>query len=99
MIAFARADQGTDLYYNVLDLKVSAATDDQEWTGFNKLNFPQQLRPLGLGIVTVEDVDGTILATADVPPVVVSDEKYLYLFQQSSRGTVLLNRFMFKQVA
>ncbi|WP_186526322.1 LamG-like jellyroll fold domain-containing protein [Leekyejoonella antrihumi] len=97
VIAFARAATGPDLFYNVLDLKVSTAVDNLEWTGFVKLDVPTQLRPAGSGIVTVGDTNGTILAVAEAPLVLVSDEKYLYLLQQSSRGTVLLNRFMFKR--
>jgi large repetitive protein len=100
VIAFARAIGGSDLYYNVLDLTVTTtAADSQEWTGFSKLSFPQELRSAGLGIVTVADVGGSILAAADGPIKVLSDEKYVHVFQLSTRGTLLLNRFMFKRVA
>lgn len=98
VVAFARAAQGTDLYYNVLDLKVSTAVDNAEWTGYAKLDLPAQLRPLGLDIVTVDDADGAVLPVADAPLKVLSDEKYVHVFQQSTRGTLLLNRFMLKRV-
>lgn len=99
VIAFARDTQGTDLYVNVLDLKVSTAVDDEEWTGYAKLALPGALRPLGLDIVTVDDPHAALLADAPVPLKAVSDEKYVHLFQQSSRGTLLLNRLMLKRVA
>jgi hypothetical protein len=99
VIALARGDQGTDLYYNVLDLKVSTAVDDQEWTGYVKLDPPGQVRPLGLDLVTVGDPHGTVLPVAGLPLKVVSDEKYVHVFQQSARDTLLLNRYMLKRVA
>ena len=67
MIAFARSDQGTDLFYNFLDLKVSTAVDNDEWTGYAKLGLPGQLRPIGLDIVTVDDPHGAVLRAADAP--------------------------------
>jgi hypothetical protein len=99
VIAFARAEGSTELYYNVLELKVSTVVDNQEWSGFTKLTFPQQLRPAGLGLVTVDNQRGSVLPAAEFPPKIVSDEKYVHVFQQSSRGTLLLNRFMLKRVS
>jgi large repetitive protein len=95
---FARAQDSSDLYYNVLDPQVSTAVDNDEWTGFAKLGFPDQLRPAGLGIVTVGDGRGEIEAMAQAPLKAVSDEKYVHLFQQSSRRTLLMNRFMLKRI-
>ncbi|WP_326647367.1 LamG domain-containing protein [Streptomyces sp. NBC_01750] len=99
VIAFARAVGGTDVYYDILDLKVSTAVDNEEWTGFTKLAFPAELRPAGLAVVTVGDPAGGVLAAAHVPLKAVSDEKYVHVFQQSSRGTLLMNRFLLKSVA
>jgi len=98
VIVFARAADGSDLYYNVLDPQVSTAVDNDEWTGFAKLAFPGQLRPAGLGIVTVGDGKGQIEAMAQAPLKAVSDEKYVHVFQQSSRRTLLMNRFMLKRL-
>jgi large repetitive protein len=98
VIAFARAQDGRDLYYNVLDPQVSTAVDNDEWTGFAKLGFPDELRPAGLGIVTVGDTKGEIEAMAQTPVKAISDEKYVHLFRQSSRHTLLLNRFMLKRI-
>lgn len=99
VIAFARDADGLDIYYNVLDLKVGSLPDGAEWTGFNRLPFPEQLRPAGLGIVTVADVAGRVLAAADQPFLVLSDGQYVCLYQQSARNTLLLARFMLKRVA
>ena len=99
VIVFARDLASATLYYNILDLQVTNVVDNLEWTGFSKLAFPPDLRPEGLGIVTVGDADGTLLADASLPLQVVSDERYVCVFQQSSRGTLLLNRFMLKRVA
>ncbi|HTV73659.1 MAG TPA: hypothetical protein VME66_08160, partial [Candidatus Acidoferrales bacterium] len=101
VIVFGRdASPGsTEIYYNVLDLKVTTLPDDQEWTGFTKLDFPDQLRPAGLGIITLDDAKGNLLAPADAPFSVVSDGQYVCLFQQSARNTLLLSRFMLKRVA
>ena len=98
-IVFAREVGGTALYYDVLDLAVTGAADDQQWSGFTKLALPEQLRSAGLGLVTIEDPKGAILADADAPLTVVSDAKYVHVFQQSTRNTVLLNRFILKRVA
>ena len=99
VIAFARDASALDIYYNVLDLKVSSLPDGAEWTGFNKLPFPEALRPAGLGIVTVGDVAGRVLAAGDQPFLVLSDGQYVCLYQQSARNTLLLTRFMLKRVA
>jgi hypothetical protein len=98
VIVFARAQGASDLYYNVLDPQVSAAVDNDEWTGFAKLGFPDELRPAGLGIVTVGDAKGDIEAMAQTPVKAISDEKYVHVFQQSSRHTLLMNRFMLKRI-
>lgn len=101
VIAVARdaAPGATALYYNVLDLKVTTLRDGQEWTGFNKLDFPSELRPAGLGIVTVGNVKGAVLPAADAPFKIVSDQRYVCVFQQSADNTLLLNRFMLKRLA
>src|SRR3954470_2212476 len=98
VIAFARAATGSDVFYDLLDLHVGEAADADQWTGFTKLAFPDELRPAGLGIVTVDDAGGRLETAVDTPLKAVSDGSDVCLFQQSSRGTLLLNRFMLKRV-
>ncbi len=101
VIAFARdAEEGAkgEIYFNVLDLRVASASDAADWSGFTRLEFPGELRPSGLGIVTVEDTKGLILGAAPTPFKVVSDQQYVCVFRQSSKNTLLLNRFMLKRV-
>lgn len=99
VITFAQdaASGSTDLYYDVLNLTLTSARDEQDWTGFTKLVFPDQLRPAGMGIVTTENAGGTLLGFADEPFKVVSDGQYVCVFRQSSKNTLLLTRFMFKR--
>ena len=99
VIAFARRRDDGNVYYNILDLKVSTDVDDAEWTGYNKLALPEQVRPLGLGILTVGNRDGSVVNCADVQLKALSDDKYVHLFQQSTRGTLLLNRLLYKRAA
>jgi hypothetical protein len=99
VIIFARDMASAALYYNVLDLQVTTVVDNMEWTGFVKLDFPEELRPAGLGIITVANPKGAVEADAAAPLKVVTDERYVCVFQQSSRGTLLLNRFMLKRIA
>ena len=52
VIAFAREQNTGDVYYDILDLKVSTEVDDAEWTGYTRLVFPDELRSVGLDIIT-----------------------------------------------
>lgn len=99
VITFAQdsAAGSTDLYYNVLDLSLTSSSDNQDWTGFTKLPFPELLRPVGMGIVTTENDDGVLLGFADAPIKVVSDQQYVCVFRQSTKNTLLLTRFMLRR--
>lgn len=82
-----------DIYYRVLDLTVEVPEDEQGWTNLRKLAFPKQLRPAGMSLLTL-DLDATQTA-ADVPFDVVSDNQHIYLFRQSTHGTLYVNRYVF----
>ena len=98
VIAFAREQNTGDVYYDILDLKVSTEVDDAEWTGYTRLVFPDELRSVGLDIITVPDRAGAVLAGADAQLQAVSDNTYVHVLQQSTRGTLLLNRYMYKRI-
>ncbi|MBB5866794.1 hypothetical protein F4553_000173 [Allocatelliglobosispora scoriae] len=99
VFAFVRASENGDILYNILDSQIGVDAGSDGWTGYSKLEFPPDLRPAGLSIVTVGNAAGDLLAASGAPFKVVSDGKYLHVFQQSSRHTLLLNRFMFKRVS
>jgi hypothetical protein len=73
VIIFARDLGNTALYYNVLDLQVTTVVDDMEWTGFVRLDFPPELRPAGLGIITLANPQGQVEADAATALKVVSE--------------------------
>lgn len=107
VIAFARGDQparpaeegqlATNIHFNVLALDADSASDDADWTGFQPLTLPDAVRPVGMNLINVpvsysrtRAIDG--LEDADKPFRVVTNQEHLYLFRQSKKGTLLVNR-------
>ena len=82
----ADADPKSDaIYYNVLDLEVASSDDALDWSGFNKLDFPKELRTVGMGMVTVPMSEDTTGGVAHGQFKVLSDQKYVYVFRRSNR--------------
>ena len=100
-ITFARINEpdAIDIYYNILDLKVDSTSDDMDWTGFRKLDLPEELRPVGMSLINVDTKFDPSTMIADTAFKAVSDQSTICLFQQSSKGTLLVNRFMMKTQA
>lgn len=107
VIAFARGDQptrpaeegqlATNIHFNVLALDADSASDDADWTGFQPLTLPDAVRPVGMNLINVpvsysrtRAIDG--LEDADKPFRVVTNQEHIYLFRQSRKGTLLVNR-------
>lgn len=88
-----RADgQDEDIYYNVLG---QGTQDDQprlDWTGFSRIEFTQQVRQVGMSIITLAQ-DGSTLMPSAAPFRVVTDQKFISIVQQSLKGTLYVNRF------
>ena len=100
VVAFARSTTGEqEIQFNVLDLAVDSTNDDQDWTGFQKLAFPNQLSPVGYSLIDVLNTDGQFLGEEKTFFKVASDGEYVYVFRQSTRGTLLINRFVLKEKA
>jgi hypothetical protein len=86
-------DEKRDIYYRVLALDPAQVDDDKNWTDRKKLAFPSQVRPAGMSVVTV-DLD-TPPSPARAPFQAVSDGKHVYLFRQSTAGTLYVDRFVY----
>ncbi|MGH9350518.1 MAG: LamG-like jellyroll fold domain-containing protein [Vicinamibacterales bacterium] len=82
--------------YTLLDLDPTLS-DQDAWKDFKILSFPTELRPVGMNLVTINFKKDEI-PTADVPFSVESDGSYIYVFRQSSAGTLLVDRFIFDEV-
>lgn len=90
----ASADATSDaVYYNVLDLEIASADDALDWSGFRKLDFPKELRTVGMGMVTVPMSDQSTGGVAHGQFKVLSDQKYIYLFRRSNQNTLYCNRY------
>jgi len=79
--------------YSILDLDL-ARTETDAWKDFKLLEFPKQLRPVGVNLITV-DFKKDPTPVADVPFFVMSDTRYVCVFRQSSANTLLVDRFVF----
>ena len=81
-----------DLVYRVLSLNPDIPQDDDNWSSVRKLSFPDEMRPIGYNLIQV----GSHQAKADMhtPFQLVSDGKHVCLFRQSTRGSLLLTRFL-----
>lgn len=86
-------DGAKDIYFNVLDLKATSSNDCFDWTGFKPVVFTEQLRPVGMSLITLDETDSFHITPADAPFRVASDEKYISIFRQSMDNTLYVNRF------
>ena len=98
LYAFARdMDQvvesdGDNIVFNVLALNPSSQSDAMDWSGFRPVNFPTTLRPAGMSLIEVDaQAISSTIAPAQTRFRVVSDDTYLYIFRQSTTGTLLVN--------
>lgn len=81
--------------YTVLSNTPANPNDDDSWTTFRALTFPTELRPVGMDLITV-DIDST-KSRWDLPFQALSDGRHVYIFRQSTQGTLLADRFVFDQ--
>ncbi|APR87815.1 hypothetical protein A7982_13164 [Minicystis rosea] len=95
----ARAGSGANpkdsIGYSILALD-PAKPDDDCWTDFDLLSFPRQLRPVGMNLLTV-DFGAEEIPAADTPFQVLSDGMHVYVFRQSTTGTLLVDRFVYDE--
>jgi hypothetical protein len=89
-------DKVCNIYYRVLATDPAQPDDDKCWSDRKKLSFPDQIRPAGMSLVTVGLK--TAERTADAPFQALSDGKHVYLFRQSTGGTLYVDRFVFDPV-
>ncbi len=90
-------DEKRDIYYRVLAPDPAQPDDDKNWSDRKKLALPGQIRPAGMSLVTVDlEMAGR---TAEAPFQAVSDGKHVYLFRQSTGGTLYVDRFVFDAAA
>jgi hypothetical protein len=93
MVIVLALDEKREIYYRVLALDPAQPDDDKSWSDRRKLSFPDEIRPAGMSLVTVGLK--TAERTADAPFQAVSDGKHVYLFRQSTDGTLYVDRFVF----
>lgn len=99
------------LYYNVRHNDPDVADASLEYSGWYELdmkvagspdpgNAPTLIgvRALGAGLVTVPS-SAYSAQPADLPFAAVSDDRYIYIFRPSIKGTLYLDRFILIQVA
>ncbi|WP_415401503.1 LamG-like jellyroll fold domain-containing protein [Tateyamaria sp. SN3-11] len=94
VVVFGRvaSGQSSDIYFNVLGLDVEVDDDSMDWIGFTKVEFPDQVRQVGMGLITV-GADASTMVPSTAPFRVVTDQKYISIVQQSELGTLYINRF------
>lgn len=95
--ATAAAPTAFRIGYTLLALAPENPNDDDSWRDFQVLDFPRQIRPVGMELIMV-DFEETEIAVADAPFQVMSDGQYVYVFRQSTKGTLFMDRFVFDQV-
>ena len=62
------------------------------WTHFTELTFPTELRPVGMTVISLDFGDEGV-PVADVPFWALSDSSHVYVFRQSAKNTLLVDRF------
>ena len=92
----ARADGSWHIGYTIL-IPDAGAERAGMWTNFRELVFPTVLRPLGMSVISL-DFKSAAVPVADVPFQALSDGLHVYVFRQSSTGTLLADRFIYDDV-
>jgi hypothetical protein len=64
------------------------------WTHFTELTFPTELRPVGMTVISLDFGDEGV-PVADVPFWALSDSSHVYVFRQSAKNTLLVDRFVY----
>lgn len=107
VVALARADTppsaleqaaflDSGIYYNVLSLEVDSASDALDWDGWKRLQFPNEIRPCGMDLISVPaeyNPKQKLLRNAGQPFRVITNQEYVYPFRQAEGGTLLVSRF------
>lgn len=87
---------GNIIEYRILDvgsMNPDNPIDENNWTDVKELSFPNELRQVGMNLVTVSDPSLTALNKLNF--VAYSDEKYVYIFRQNHLKTLQVDRFVF----
>ncbi|QJI28371.1 hypothetical protein HKK55_06475 [Pseudomonas sp. ADAK18] len=93
VVVFGRELAGKQaIYFDVLGQDVDSTDDDLDWSGFTPVGFTEQVRQVGMSIITV-DCEASTLMPSTAPFRVVTDQKYISVIQQSLSGTLYVNRF------
>lgn len=94
VVVFGRSSQDdtNEIYFNVLGKNVDVNDETLDWSGFSKLEIPQEVRQVGMSIITV-DTDKNTLVPTNQAFRVITDQKYISIVQQSTKGTLYVNRF------
>ncbi len=87
------------LFYNVLGLNVESEEDSNDWTGFKQLALPVCVRPAGMSLVSLPLEVAGVAADPALPIRVVSDQRRISVLIPSTRGTVLLARYLLRKVS
>jgi large repetitive protein len=95
VFAFTASNDPSDttIYYNVLDLDIESTSDALDWSGFRELEFPDHLRTVGMGLITVPMSTVTTGGVAHGQFKVLSDQQYVYVFRRSLQDTLYCTRF------
>ena len=69
VVVFGRPATGTltDIYFNVLGQDFDINDDALAWSGFTSLEFPGQVRQIGMSLITLKK-DGDTMTPAAAPP-------------------------------
>lgn len=86
------SDPAAVFSYNVLDVQVDSPSDQFDWTGFRPLPWPELVSPAGAGMVRVPSENATAAPAGNVVAL-ASDDTYLYVFTDSTAGTVVAARY------
>ena len=94
VIVFGRlvSQDNPEIYFNVLGQDTTGDELKLEWTGFTRLEFPDEVRQAGMSLITVAG-DGKTLRPSSKPFRVITDQKYVVVIRQSEFGTLYINRF------
>ncbi len=101
VFAFARDTEmafdagGDNIVFNVLNLQARSQSDAMDWSGFIPVTFPPSLRPAGISLIEVDAAPlADVIAPAQQPFQVISDDTFIYVFRPSTAGTILVNRML-----
>lgn len=101
VIAISRRQEASSpnskIGYSILNPSPDDPAQSASWREWEAIKFPNELRPVGMDVITVDFKDAEIPTDGQAPFDVLSDGTWIYVFRQSLDRSIYVNRFAYDE--